>query len=165
MAAAKGAKGAAKKTGPNVEYLEQQAEAIRASLAGTAKLPEVFRAAAEAGYLIALADGEESEEERAAVIACLEILSKGFVIEWEAESFLDEAKASFEKEGADARYTAIGETLKGLDHAEAALLLGAVVANASGGLEKSEASALEKIGAAAGVNKQGVVAIVKKARG
>jgi uncharacterized tellurite resistance protein B-like protein len=155
---------AAAKKSPNTALLEQQAEALRTSLAGTTRLPEFFRAAAEAGYLTALADGEESEDERAAVVATLEILSKGFVIEWETESFLEEAAKKFEADGAEARAAAVGAQLKELGHPEAGLLLGALVAYATAGIEKSEASVLEKIGAAAGVAKKEVAAIVKKAR-
>jgi hypothetical protein len=153
-----------KPTKPNQEYLEQQAESVRASLASTTRLPEVFRAAAEVGYLTALADGEESTDERLAVIAALEVLSKGFVIEWEAEELLESAAAKVKAEGADARCAAVGKHLQDLGHAEAGLLIGAIVAYATAGIEKSEAAVLEKIGAGAGVAKQQVAAIVKKAR-
>jgi hypothetical protein len=155
---------ASKKTSPNTAYLEEQAEAVRESLAGTTRLPEVFAAAAEVGYLTALADGVENDEERAAVVMALEVLSKGFVVEWETETFIDEAKKKLDAQGADARCTEVGERLKSLGHAEAGLLIGAIVAHASAGIDKSEASVLEKIGAAAGIDRKQVVAIVKKAR-
>lgn len=156
---------AAKKTKPNTQYLEKQAETIRASLAASGKQGEVFRAAAEAGYLTALADGKEDADERAAVVSAIEALSKGFVIGWETESFLDEAGAKVKEEGADARCSAVGKRLGELGHAEAGLLIGAIVAYASAGIDKKEANVLEKIGASAGVAKGQVASIVKKARG
>src|SRR5438094_305367 len=154
---------AAKKTKPNTEYVEKQAEEIRASLAQSGKQGDVFRAAADAGYLTALADGKEDDEERAAIVMAIEGLSKGFVVGWETESFLDDAAAKVEAEGADARCTAVCKRLAELGHAEAGLLLGAIVAFASAGIDKKEAQVLEKIGAAAGVAKGQVASIVKKA--
>ena len=158
MAAKKAAK-------PNTEYLEKQAEEIRAALAPSATQGEVFRAAAEAGYLTALADGSEDDVERAALVSAIEVLSKGFVVGWETETFLDEAAAKVKADGAPARFTAVGKRLAELGHAEAGLLIGATVAHASGGIDKAEAQVLEKIGAAAGVGRQEVASIVKKARG
>src|SRR5579859_7108384 len=99
---------AAKKTKPNTAYLEQQAEAVRAALASSGRQSEVFRAA-----------GKEDADERAAIESAIEALSKGFVIEWETESFLDEAAAKVGEEGAEARCVAVGKRLAELGHAEA----------------------------------------------
>lgn len=143
------------------EYLAQQAEVVRASLGAN---EELFRVAAEAGYLTALADGGEDAIEREALVTALELLSKGNVIEWESESFLDDAYGRVTAEGADARCAAVGKRLKELGNPEAGLLIGAIVAYASNGIEKSEAQTLEKIGNAAGLQRAQVAAIVKKAR-
>jgi hypothetical protein len=163
MAAAKTT--AAKSATPNKEYLEQQSEAIRAALAGSTQRDEVFRLAAEVGYLTALADGAEDAVEREALVAALETLSKGLVIEWETEGFVGEAWTRISAEGADARAAAVGARLQALGQAEAGLLIGAIVAYASNGIEKSEAVMLEKVGNAAGLQRAQVAAIVKKARG
>lgn len=154
---------AAKKV--NSAYLEQQADTVRASLGGATKSEELFRLAAEAGYLTALADGAEDAAEREALVEALETLSKGIVIEWETEGFLGEAWARISAETVDGRCTAVGQRLKELGNAEAGLLIGAIVAYASNGIDKSEAQVLEKIGAAAGLARPQVAAIVKKARG
>ena len=156
MAAAKKAKGA---------YLEEQAETVRAALGATSKADELFRLAAEAGYLTALADGAEDAAERDALIEALERLSHGIVIGWETETFLTDAWARISAEGNDARCAAVGSGLAALGQAEAGLLIGAIVAQASNGIDKSEAQALEKIGSAAGLARDKVAAIVKKARG
>jgi tellurite resistance protein len=156
---------AAKKVTVNTAYLEQQADVVREALAGTLRQEEVFRAAAEAGYLTALADGTEDAEERQALVAALETLSKATVIEWEVEGFLAEAWEKISVEGNEARCAAVGARLKELGQAEAGLLIGAIVAQASNGIDKSEAKVLERIGAAAGLERPAVAGVVKRARG
>ncbi len=154
---------AAAKKGPNTSYIEQQAETVRASLAGSNQA-ELFKLAVEAGYLAALADGTEDAAEREALVAAVETLSKGLVIEWETEGFLAESYARITAEGNDGRAAAVGARLKELGQAEAALLVGAIVAHASGGVDKKEALVLEKIATAAGLSKPQIASIVKKAR-
>ena len=148
----------------NVSYLEEQASTVRESLpAGNQSV--LFEAAVEAGYLTALADGVEDEGEREALVKAIEILSAGLVLEWEIEPLVERIVERVSKEGNEARCTAVGKRLKELDAAEAALLIGAVVAHASGGIDKKEAVVLERIGTAAGLDKKQLTAIVKKARG
>lgn len=149
----------------NTAYLEQQAETVRESLGGATKSEELFKLAAEAGYLTALADGAEDAAEREALVEALETLSKGIVIEWETEGFLGEAWQRISAEGVDGRCAKVGARMKELGNAEAGLLIGAIVAYASNGIDKTEAQILEKIGAGAGLARSAVAAIVKKARG
>lgn len=158
MAAAKKAPGKV-----NEAYLEAQASAVRNSLPAH-RADEVFALAAEAGYLTAIADGNDDEDEKKALASALELLSKGLVIEWETAHFLEQSYARVQAEGTDARCSAIGARLAELGNAEAGILIGAIVAYASNGIEKSEAQMLEKIGTAAGLQRNQVAAIVKKAR-
>jgi len=153
----------AKKT-LNVGYLQQQAETVRASLSGSHQ-NALFEAAVEAGYLTALANGSEDEGERDALVKAVEILSSGLVLEWEVEPLLEKIAARIQAEGAPARCAAIGTNIQELGQAEAAMLVGAVVAHATAGIDKQEAGVLEKIGTAAGLAKPQIAAIVKKARG
>lgn len=142
--------------------LEDHAETIRAEL----KVPnqsEMFKAAVEAGYLAARADGKVDATEKETIVKAVEMLSQGAVIEWETEALLDECIARADKEGADARATAVGERLGSLGQAEAGLLVAAFVARATNGVEKSEAEVLKAIGKAAGVSTDKVRNIVKKA--
>jgi tellurite resistance protein len=158
MAAAKKAPGKV-----NAAYLEAQASVVRAALPAH-RADEVFMLAAEAGYLTAIADGNDDEDEKKALAESLETLSKGVVIQWETDTFIEQSAERIGAEGHDARCTAIGKRLKELGSAEAAILIGAIVAYASNGIEKSEAVMLEKIGKAAGLERNQVAAIVKKAR-
>jgi tellurite resistance protein len=152
----------AKKT-LNVSYLEQQAAVVRKDLSGSHQ-SRLFEAAVEAGYLTALANGTEDEGEREALVKAVEILSAGLVLEWEVEPMLETIASRIETEGAAARCAAVGKNIQELGQAEAVLLVGAVVAHATAGIDKQEASVLEKIATAAGLAKPQIAAIVKKAR-
>ncbi|MBK6693839.1 MAG: hypothetical protein IPG50_16780 [Myxococcales bacterium] len=129
------------------------------------KVPDqerLFRVAAEAGYLTALADETVDDEERAGMIRAIEALSKGAVIEWELDSFLDDCAARAKADGKKARLLHVGESLSTLGHPEAALLFAAFVAQASGGIDKKEATIVHALGKAAGVAKDKVAAILKR---
>lgn len=152
---------AAKK--PNVAVLDSHADLVRSALPPT-KQSEVFKLATEAGYLTALADGTEDLAERESLIAAIEVLSKGLVLEWEIEELLAEAWGRIQAEGNDARATKIGQELHALGAAEAGLLIAAIVAHTTSGIDKREAAVLEKIGKGAGLVKQDIAGIVKKAR-
>jgi tellurite resistance protein len=146
------------------DSLEKHAQSIRKDLA-VPKQNEVFAAAVEAGYLAALADGKVDEDERSTIEQAVDALSKGAVIEWEAETLIDECAARIEKEGAQKRSQAVGARLKELGQPEAGLLFAAFVANATDGIDAKETAALEAIGEAAGVSKKRVGELVEKAKG
>lgn len=128
------------------------------------KLNQVYRYAMEAGYLCALADGGADEGEKAAIVKAMHDLSSGLVVEWEVDAMIDECNEAIGGEGFDSRCSSVGSKLKELGQAEAGLLLGAYTALATGGLDKKEATMLEKIGSAAGVSKNQVANLVKQAK-
>jgi tellurite resistance protein len=142
--------------------LETHAAQLRTEL----KVPhqnEVFRAAVEAGYLVATADGTFDDTERETLVKAIGILSVGAVIEWEVETLLEECAGRAKKEGAAKRAEAVGGELKKLGSAEAGLLLAAAVAKATKKVDKKEADTLKAVGVAAGLTGEQVAAIVKKA--
>ncbi len=142
--------------------LQKHAERLRKDL----KVPrqnDVFRAAVEAGYLVAIADGTFDQAERATLVKAVEALSVDAVLEWETESLLDESAARVDKEGAEGRAQAVGRALKDLGAAEAGLLLASAVARATKKVDKKEAAVLAAVGAAAGLGEAEIKAIVKKA--
>jgi hypothetical protein len=145
------------------DQLAEQAKLVREALPPKQQ-STVFKLATEAGYLTGLADGTEDVNERAALVRAIEGLSEGLVLEWEIDGLLSEAHAAIASEGADARAKAIGAQLKELGAAEAGIFIAAVVGLATSGIDKSEASVLEKIGTAAGLAKPQIAALVKKAR-
>ncbi len=142
--------------------LEDHADKIREEL----KVPrqdELFKAAIEAGYLTALADGGVDEAETQVLVKAVELLSRGLVIEWETESLIDECKRLAAAEGIEGRAAKVGELLKELDQVEAGLFVAALVARATKGVEKSEAELLKTIGKNAGITTDKVRDIVKRA--
>ena len=141
--------------------IEDHAEKIREQL----KVPrqdEVFKAAVEAGYLTALADGGMDEAEREILVKAVEMLSRGLVIEWETQSLIDDLQKLVESEGLEARAAKVGEKLKELNQVEAGLFVAAIVARTTKGVEKSEAELLKQIGKAAGVGMDVVKDVVKR---
>ncbi|HEY8039421.1 MAG TPA: hypothetical protein VIF15_06490 [Polyangiaceae bacterium] len=155
---------AAKKQEPKsaLADLEAHAQSIRTQLK-VPKQNEVFKAAVEAGYLTALADGEVDATEMATMVRAIDLLSEGAVIEWETETLLDECAERAEKEGPAKRATAVGAALAALGQAQAGLFFAALVARASKGIDKKEAEVLKTVGAAAGVATDAVRDIVKRA--
>ncbi len=145
-----------------IKDLEKHAEGIRAEL----RVPTqnvVFRAAVEVGYLAARADGVVDAEEQAAIVRAVEILSEGAVVEWEAESLVEECAARADAETPEARAAAVGAELAALGQGEAALYFAALVARASHGIDEDEARVLKAVGKAAGVSSDRMKEIVKKA--
>ena len=147
---------------PTKLSLEQHAAEVRKSL-NIPRQSDVFKAAVEAGYLTALADGTVDEQERAVLVRAVELLSEGVVLEWETSSLLDECAASTATEGADMRAKAVGARLKELDQAIPGLLVAAFVARAADGIAKSESEVLKAIGKAAGLTPDQVKSVVKRA--
>jgi tellurite resistance protein len=147
---------------PQIADLESRAESLRAELK-VPKQNEVFKAAVEVGYLAALADGEVDDEETAAIVRAVEILSAGAVLEWEAEDIVAECARRAEAETPGERAAAVGAELKALGQGEAGIYFAALVAHASKGIDKQEAEVLKEIGKAAGVTADRIKDIVKKA--
>ncbi|MDF2695890.1 MAG: hypothetical protein K0S65_4273 [Labilithrix sp.] len=142
--------------------LEEHADKIREEL----KVPrqdELFKAAVEAGYLTARADGGVDDTERDVLVKAVELLSQGLVLEWETTSLIDECQKLADSEGVDGRAAKVGATLKDLGQAEAGLFVAALVARATKGVEKSEAELLKAIGKSAGIGNDKVRDIVKRA--
>ena len=142
--------------------LEAHAQSIRQELA-VPKQNEVFRAAVEAGYLTAVADGEVDETELATMVRAVDLLSQGAVIEWETETLLDECATRAQEQGGAKRAAAVGAALAALGQAEAGLFFAALIARASKGIDKREAEVLKAVGSAAGVANDAVRDIVKRA--
>jgi tellurite resistance protein len=147
---------------PDIANLETRAESIRAELR-VPKQNEVFKAAVEAGYLAARADGEVDAEETATIVRAVEILSVGAVVEWEAEELVEECARKANAETVSTRAAAVGAELAALGQGEAGIYFAALVAHASKGIDKKEADVLKEIGKAAGLTSDRVRDIVKKA--
>jgi tellurite resistance protein len=145
-----------------VDY-DKLAAAMRETLS-VSKQDQLFKAAAEAGYLASLADGNVDDGEKAAIVKALHTLSDGLVIEWEVDAMLAECDELIGAEGHQGRAAKVGAKLKELGQVDAGMLLAAYVALATSGIDKREAKMLEQIGTAAGLQKAQIAAVVKQAR-
>jgi hypothetical protein len=146
-----------------LEELILHAADIRRDLA-VPKQSEVLRCAVEAGYLVAMADGEMDAQEREVMIKAIEVLSHGAVIEWETDSLISECEAIAKREGAQNRAKSVGVALKSLGYARVGLLFAAIIARVTKGVDKSEAEILKGVATAAGIPSDEVKNIVKRAQ-
>lgn len=150
------------KSSKTIEELSKHAESIRSEL-NVPRQSDLFRAAVEAGFLTARADGNVDDTERETLVRAVDILSEGAVIEWEVESLVDACIARVDAEGAESRAEKVGAELRELGQAEVGILLAAVVARATKKIDKSEAEVLKSVGKAAGLTNEQVATIVKRA--
>jgi tellurite resistance protein len=144
---------------PTKEKLATYAAEVRKELKEFRQQDEVFRLAVEIGFLAAGADGSMDSGERQAIIDAVDILSQGVVIELEVDTLIKEASKRGGKTLESAE--AIGARLKELGQAEAGLLFGAFVAQASSGIDRSERKVLRAVGRAAGIADRRIRAILK----
>ena len=144
--------------------LTQHAEALGKRLAA-AEQNELLAAAVEAGCLAAFGDLEVDEGERRAILSAAEVLSSGAVVEWEADSLVDDCVKRIAKEGIEARVTAVAKTLKRLGQPEAGLLFAVFVAQASEGIDHLEHGVLEAVAEEAGLSAGALAGIIGRVKG
>jgi hypothetical protein len=142
--------------------LEEQADEIRKVLA-VPRQGDVFKAAVEAGYLVALADSGVDATERDVLVKAVELLSKGLVLEWETDALIEECEQRAKKDGIESCSERVGKVFKETGQGEAGLFIAALVARATKGIAKSEAEVMKAIGKAAGVSGDKMKDIVKRA--
>jgi tellurite resistance protein len=145
-----------------LDALEAQSESLRKELA-VPRQSDVLRAAVEAGYLAAMAEGDVDEDQLYAMVEAIEIWSEGAAVEWETQSLLHECAEKADAEGAGPRAEAVGKVLARLGEAEAGLLFAALVATATKGIDESEETVLAAVGAAAGLSGTKVKTILERA--
>lgn len=142
--------------------LEDHADEIRKDLA-VPRQADVFKAAVEAGYLVALADSGVDATEREVLVKAVEMLSKGLVIEWETDALIEEFAQRAQSDGVEKCCERVGNILKETGQGEAGLFIAALVARATKGIAKSEAEVMKAIGKTAGVTPDKMKDIVKRA--
>src|SRR5262249_23919568 len=98
--------------------LEEHADEIRKDLA-VPRQADVFKAAVEAGYLVALADSGVDATEREVLVKAVEMLSKGLIIEWETDALIEEFAKRAEAEGIEKCSERVGNVLKETGQGEA----------------------------------------------
>jgi tellurite resistance protein len=139
---------------PTKKRLEELAAAVRKELEFRGQ-DDTFKLAVEIGYLAARADGSFDEAEKKAIVEAVDILSQGTVIELEVDAIIADADA----EGRDAE--ALGKGLAALKQADAGLMFGAFVAQATHGIDNAERKVLRAVGKAAGIKDTKIRSILK----
>lgn len=143
---------------PTKEKLAAYAAEVRKELSFRGQ-DELFQLAVQAGHLAAKADGEVDASEHQAIVAAIDVLSQGTVIELEVDAIIQASDAA---EGDDAtKAEAIGKRLGELGQGEPGLLLGAFVAQAVGGIDAAERKVLRAVGKAAGINDAKIRRVLK----
>jgi tellurite resistance protein len=143
---------------PNVQRLRDYASNVRSQVSA-ADQQAIFHAAIEAGHLAATTDGSFDEQEKAALVKAIELLSEGSVIEWEIDSLVE--ASTNRAETLEERASGVAEKLRASGHAEAGLLVAAFVAQATSGIDKKEEKVLKSIAKAAGVSDKRTREILK----
>ncbi len=139
---------------PTKEKLADLAAAVRKELEFRGQ-DETFALAVEIGYLAAKADGSFDDAEKQAIVDAVDILSQGTVIELEVDAII--AAADAEKRSAET----LGKRLAELEQADAGLLFGAFVAQATHGIDSDERKVLRAVGRAAGIKDHRIRSILK----
>jgi tellurite resistance protein len=146
------------KNKPTKEKLAEYADEVRKELSFRGQ-DELFGLAVEAGHLAAKADGSVDASELQAIVAAIDVLSQGTVIELEVESIIQASDAAG---GSDLdKAEGVGKRLGELGQAEAGLLLAAFVAQAVGGIDAAERKVLRAVGKAAGIGEAKIRRILK----
>lgn len=110
-----------------------------------------FQTLLELGSLVAIADGEADDAERAALTRVLEELCKIRLSPESMEKMLQSAHAVVASDGIEARCEVIGNNLAALDIAPLGIEVAALIALVSHGLDLHEMSALACVAEAAGL--------------
>lgn len=116
----------------------------------------LFEAIVEGAFLVASADGEFDDAERATFASVVTAACGGAVPPRRIAKLVLDLNDMLHEDGLDVRIHAIGMHAAKREHAEEVLRIGALIANASGGVAHAERQVLERIAAATGMSSRDV---------
>ncbi len=111
----------------------------------------LFEGLVECAFLVANADGVFDEEEREAFERLVVVACGGVVSPRQIGALVDDLSAQLEEDGEDARLRAATAAFKRRAHAEEALRVSVVMAQASDGVSPAERDMIQRIAAACGL--------------
>lgn len=111
----------------------------------------LFEAVVEAAYLVANADGEFDDAERAAFQHVVISACEGIVAEGQVRALIADLEDQVAEDGADKRVEMVARTANKPEHAEEVLRVAALLAHVSGGVSDVERQMLDKLVAAFGL--------------
>lgn len=116
----------------------------------------LFEAIVESAFLVANADSEFDERERAVLVAVVEAASGGSVTGRQVEALLADLAEQLEEDGAEARIDWIARMVRKPEQKADVLRIAAVLAHASAGASDVERDILLRLGHAMGIAAEGV---------
>lgn len=122
-----------------------------------------LEAAVTTAFLVAAADGHQSEQEYDALLDRLEIL--GGVDRDKIDELLTAASNDVEANGFEPRIARVAELVKDPASAEAALMLGIAIALADDDVSSEEREVAKQLSAALGLGLLGLDAMIEQIRG
>ena len=122
-----------------------------------------LEAAVTTAFLVAAADGNQSEQEYDALLDRLEIL--GGVERDRIDELLTAASNDVEANGFEPRIARVAELVKDRPSAEAALMLGIAIALADDNVSTEEREVAQQLSAALGLGLLGLDAMIEEIRG
>jgi tellurite resistance protein len=122
-----------------------------------------LEAAVTTAFLVAAADGNQSEQEYDALLDRLEIL--GGVERDKIDELLTAASNDVEASGFEPRIARVAELVKDRASAEAALMLGIAIALADDDVSTEEREVAQQLSAALGLGLLGLDAMIEEIRG
>lgn len=124
----------------------------------------LFEAIIEGAFLVAAADGDFDEAERETFSRVLTAACGGAVPPRRIAKLVLDLTDMLHEDGLDVRVRAIAEQAPKREHAEEVLRIGALIADASGGLAHAERQVLERIAAATGMSSRDVDTAIEDVR-
>jgi len=112
----------------------------------------LFEAIVESAFLVANADGEFDETERAAFQHVVLSACDGRVGERQIAALLEDLAEQVAEDGLDKRVQMVARGIQREDHAREVLRVASLVAHVSGGVSDVERSVLERLGSALGLD-------------
>ena len=108
----------------------------------------LFEAVVESAYLVAHADGEFDDAERAAFEHVVVTACQGAVGEGQIHALLEDLADQLEEDGVDKRVNMVSRTISKPDHQQEVLRVAALLAQVSGGVSDVEREVLQKLAGA-----------------
>jgi tellurite resistance protein len=116
----------------------------------------LFESIVESAFLIANADGDFDEQERAVLVAVVQAASGGTVTERQVEALLADLAEQLTEDGLEARVEWVAKMVRKPEQKTDVLRIAAVLAHASAGVSDSERDTLLKLGHAMGIEASAV---------
>jgi tellurite resistance protein len=124
----------------------------------------LFEAVVEAAFLVANADGEFDDAERAAFERVVLQACGGLVADGQIHALLADLGDQLEEDGLDARIAMVGRSVSNRDHQREVLRIAGLLAHVSGDVSAVERSVLDKLATAFGLDEPAVDKALEEVR-